>query len=300
MAAVETAKPFDGSAISSSLEFRKRNRPVPDYVDAAWGSTSLQVSAVGGTSINIANGRGVFQGALYELTGGPLNLTVAANGGGSNRTDYAVATFDSAHTPGVYSRVLAGTAITQNDTGTWDVPLATWQKTPAGAIVNLIDLRPFRGSPVVPCTSAVRPANPTMGMIAYEVDTDRHIKFTGSIWVALLEDTGWVYLTLNGADGHAWTLNNNLRVRRVTGGIVHMRGSIRRDAGSLPTSDDGSAVSILPVGFRPTQTETIFGYHSRSPVVVKLDPSGEVRVIAITADIPATRTIQASGDWFIN
>lgn len=148
--ATEYAAPFTGSPITSSLQFRRRNRPAsPDGIDADFGSTAGAVSASGGTSVDIQNMRAIVQGALYELTAGPLNLAVAANGGGSNRYDIAVLTYDDTHTPGVYSRIIQGTAgaglpaLTNNLDGVWDVPLAHWEKTPAGVITNLVDRRFF-------------------------------------------------------------------------------------------------------------------------------------------------------------
>lgn len=301
MVATETAKPFAGTPISSALEFRKRNRPaVHDLVDAAYGATSLQVTAVGGDSINIADGRAIVQGAYYELTGGPYNLAVGANGTGSNRTDYAVLTYDDSHAPGVYARVLEGTALTQNDTGIWDMPLASWQKTPAGAIINLLDLRPWRGTDIRPCTSTTRPRNPTLGQIAYEADTDRIIKWNGTVWDGVHQDTGWVSLALNGPDGHAWTPNVVSRIRKINR-TVHMRTSIKRDNNlDLPTTDDGSRVFLIPAGFRPEVSEVIPGFHGRSPLMWQIDPSGEATVYPLINQIPGGRTITASGQWLVD
>jgi hypothetical protein len=148
--ATEYAGPFNGSTIATAQQFRLRNRPSsPDGVDADFGATSLAVTSSAGTSVDFANGRAIVQGAMYELSAGPKNIAVSANGGGSNRFDIAVLTYDSAHTPGVYARVIEGTpgaglpALTNSDTGTWDMPLAHWEKTPAGAIVNLVDRRFF-------------------------------------------------------------------------------------------------------------------------------------------------------------
>ncbi|MFB4306993.1 hypothetical protein [Actinomadura sp. GTD37] len=299
MAVTEVAKPFDATPIATALEFRKRNRPATGagLVDASYGSTALQVTASGGTSINIANGRAVIQGALYELSGGPKNIAVSANGTGSNRADWAVLTYDDSHTPGVYARTLEGTALTQNDTGVWDEPLASWQKTPAGTIQNLIDWRPWRGSTVRPCTSTARPRNPTLGQHAYEADTGRVIFYDGTGWPTAYEDTGWVSLPMNGGDAGAWTANVTNRIR-LRNGVVHMRISIKRQNGlTLPTSDDGSRVFMLPEAFWPTVTEWVSGYHTRSPVMLRVETNGEVRVYPLTDDIPGGRTVQASGTW---
>ena len=302
MVATEVAKPFDATPIATALEFRKRNRRATgDMVDAVFGASALQVSvAGGGASINIEDGRAIVQSALYELTGGPLNKTVGANGGGSNRTDYAALTYDDSHTPGVYARVLEGTALTQNDIGTWDFPLATWQKTPAGAITNLVDLRAFRGSPVMPCTSTLRPPAPSTGMIAYETDTGRHITWTGTAWTALRDDTGYVTFSLNGPQASAWSKESENYVRKING-IVHLRLTVRRwNTNGLGTADpDGSTPLILSSQFRPPFLMTGHGLHSRSPVALFIYPDGSVRILPLTADIPAGRTVYASATWAV-
>ena len=297
MAVTEVAKPFDGTPISNALEFRKRNRRATgDIVDAAYGSSALQVSvAGGGASINLANGRAIVQGALYELSGGPKNIAVTTPV--STRTDYAVLTYDDSHNPGVYARVLEGTALTQNDTGTWDFPLATWQKTAAGAITNLVDLRQFLGSVIVACTSTTRPTDPTVGMIAYETDTGRHIKWTGTAWLTIVEDTGEAVLALNGKDKAAWNdadPYNPLRYRRKDG-VVSLRFSIQRVKTGLGLSDtDGSTAYVLPVGFKPPAGGSPvlgFGNHSRSALQIYIYDTGELRIYPLGEDMPIGRRV---------
>ncbi|MFC9973536.1 hypothetical protein ACFVH6_21845 [Spirillospora sp. NPDC127200] len=304
--ATEFAAPFAGSPIATAVQFRKRNRPgAPDGVDAAWGSTALQVSSSGGSSVNIANGRALVQGALYELTSGPLNLAVSANGSGTNRTDYAVLTYNDAHTPGVYARVLTGTALTRTDTGTFDFPLATWQKTPAGAITGLTDLRTFIGSEVRACTSTTRPSSPRLGQVCYEVDTGRWIGRTGAAWEVIWEDTGWVSLATTGGtagpDAAAWTNNAVSRVRRLNG-QVHLRIAVRRWAnnGLALTDEDGSAPFTLPATFRPGIETFGMGYAPAArqlAVGVAVEPSGTVRLRPLIAALPASYTVQAAMSW---
>lgn len=152
MTAVEYSGPFVGSPIDTTLRFRRRNRPsTPDGVDDDYGSSALSVvSAGGGASVDISNGRAIVQGALYELSAGPLSKTVTVNGGGANRVDILVLRYDaSGGSPGVLAHIINGTpgagppALTQVENGIWDLPLFDWEKTPAGAIVNLRDRRFF-------------------------------------------------------------------------------------------------------------------------------------------------------------
>lgn len=304
--ATETAKPFDGTPIATAAEFRRRNRrAVPDMVDAHPGASTLQVTAPsGGTSISIADGRAIVQGALYELSDGPLTLEVPANETGASRTDYAVLTYDEAHTPGVYARVLAGTALTRNPEGVWDFPLASWFKTAAGAVTTPFDWRQFRGSEVQPCTSLLRPLDPTLGQLAYEADTGQHIRWNGLTWDPILQDTGWVNLNLTGAtagpNANSWTNNNVSRVRR-RNGHVHLRLALRRwnDFGLGIDDADGSVPFILPAQFRPEVIEVGSGYHSRSPIVVRVEPEGPVRIYPLETNMPAARTLIAAVDYLV-
>lgn len=149
--ATEYAAPFAGSVIATSQQFRDRNKMLgPDGIDADPTSTAGAVSDGGaGASINVQNMTAMLQGSMYQLTAGPLNLPVAANGGGSNRFDRVVLTYDASFTPGIRTRIVQGTpgaglpALTFNASGVWDMPIAHYEKTPAGAIVNIVDCRRF-------------------------------------------------------------------------------------------------------------------------------------------------------------
>src|SRR5689334_24629467 len=124
--ATETAVPFVGSAITTSQQYRDRYRPTqPDMIDASYGSTALAVANSGNTAVTVQNGGALVQAARYDLTSGPLSLSVAANGGGSNRFDIVCLTYDSSHSPPVYARIVQGTAgaglpaLTNSATGVW-------------------------------------------------------------------------------------------------------------------------------------------------------------------------------------
>lgn len=147
----EYAAPFAASPIANSQQFRDRNKMLgPDGIYGDVTSNACQVSDGGsGASVNIQNATVLVQGTMYQLTGGPLNLPVAANGGGSNRFDIVCLTYDASHTPGIYARIIQGVAgsglpaLTFNASGVWDFPIAHYEKTPAGAIVNMVDRRRF-------------------------------------------------------------------------------------------------------------------------------------------------------------
>lgn len=149
--ATEYAAPFAGSTIATSQNFRDRNKMLgPDGIDADPTTNAGQVSDGGsGASVNIQNFTAILQGSMYQLTAGPLNLAVSANGGGANRFDRVVLTYDASNPQPIRTRIVSGIpggglpALTANASGVWDMPLAQYEKTPAGAITNLIDCRRF-------------------------------------------------------------------------------------------------------------------------------------------------------------
>lgn len=195
--ATEYAAPFAGTTIATSQQFRDRNKMLgPDGIDALPTDTAGAVSDGGaGTSINVQNMTAIVQGSMYQLSGGPLNLAVAANGGGSNRFDIVALTYDASHSPGIYCRIIQGTpgaglpAMTFNASGVWDHGIAHYEKTPAGAIVNLVDRRKFltkHGTVLAnfgPTTDHLYPAGSARKFqrFAYQ-NTGEVWEFDGAVW----------------------------------------------------------------------------------------------------------------------
>lgn len=187
----ETARPSPTSTIATSQQYRERYAPTqPDMIAASFGSTALQVANSGDTNVSIQNGGAIVQGCRYDLTGGPLLLPVATNGGGSNRFDLVCLTYDASHDPMVYARIVQGTpgaglpALTNNPTGVWDFPIAEYQKTPAGAITGLIDRRKFSNGLGGIVTNPVGgfPPAPYVGM-TMEVHPDQMVyRYDGTNW----------------------------------------------------------------------------------------------------------------------
>jgi hypothetical protein len=185
-------------------------------------------------------------------------------------------------------------------TGVWDLPIGRWTSTAAGALTNLVDERYFLGGSFTSAsrTAGVLPAYPPR--VELEKDTGKIFRSDGNAWTQVLEDTGWVGLTMNGPEGSAWT-GSNARIRRMNG-VCHLRFSVKRWANSgLGTDDaDGSAPITLTSEFRPTVDEYGFGWHSRSPIGIRVESgTGAVRLFPLTADIPAGRTVLGSMTWLM-
>lgn len=199
--ATEYAAPFAGTMIATSQQFRDRNKMLgPDGIDADVTATSGAVSDGGaGASVNIQNIAALIQGSMYQLTAGPMNLAVAANGGGSNRFDIVCLTYDASHSPGIYVRIVQGTpgaglpALTHNASGVWDFPLAHYEKTPAGAITNLVDRRRFldpgnNGQILTNTTVAAATLFPTAA-----ARRGQRLMYWGTREIWVYDGTNWVY-----------------------------------------------------------------------------------------------------------
>lgn len=225
-----TNKPISGSAIATIAEWREFARLLaPDGVDGDHGSSALQVSVnVNGTSVDVANGKATVQGTRVEVTAGPENRTTNANGGGSGRPDRLVLQRASA-TGAVTIVVKEGTAgaaappaLTQSDTGTWEVPLARWVRAAGGGITNLVDERQFigpSGTTVLndaAITDAVKLTalipNPRKGQRVLTLTSGKEYRWSGSFWERVDPEP---LLDLSSTDGGA--ISNTAFVASLTG-----------------------------------------------------------------------------------
>lgn len=141
----ETAGPFDTTAWSQDQWYRFAASWAPsgvlDSPAASVGTGSLGVTA-SGLTLTLAAGRAWVRGGGYENTTGKT-ISVSANATGNARKDRLVLRRDlSAKT--IAPVVIAGTpsaspalpALTQSETGQWDVPLCYWT-TPASSGTTL-------------------------------------------------------------------------------------------------------------------------------------------------------------------
>lgn len=272
------------------------------------GSTAYAATATGTRGVSHAAGASLNR-AHWHKNSGPEVLSSAANAGSLARVDRSVLRVDRT-AKSVTLHLVQGTvgagapALTDTDTVT-DRPLWQWTVTPgATAVSDLVDQRQWLGSLVRPCTSTNRPVPPRKGLLAVETDTGSLIRYDGTAWVALVEDTGWLTLMLNGKDKGAWNDTdegmNPLKYKRLNG-RVHLRLSIKRVNVQLGLSDsDGSTAYVLPEGFRPNfDSPPVLGYgnHARNGLQLYIYASGEVRVYPLNADLPVGRRIYAQAEF---
>jgi hypothetical protein len=239
----------------------------------------------------------------HGWTSGPTNVprTIAANGSGSTRTDLVVLRLERS-TWQVRTAVVQGSpgagapALTRQtgDTGVFEIPLGE-VTVPAGAssiaAENVRARTLYQAGTIRPVTAAADVQSLlAAGEVMYE--SGRWLGWTGTAAVPIYEDTGWVSLSAAGG----WALNNVARVKK-TNGVIRVRLSVQCINGVTTADADGSVAVNLPSQFRPTVDEPGFGFHSRSPVAVRVETTGAVRIFPLNDNIPAGRTVQAGATY---
>lgn len=145
--ATETAGPFDTVSWSQDQWYRFAASWCPDGVldvpaaSVSAGSFGLTAS---GLSVTIAAGRAWVRGGGYELAAGSKTIAVPTNTNASARVDRLVIRRDLAAKT-ITPTLVQGTpgagepALTQVETGQWDVPLFSWT-TPGSSGTTLTGL----------------------------------------------------------------------------------------------------------------------------------------------------------------
>lgn len=309
--ATETAVPFSGTAIATSQQYRDRYRPTQqDMVDDAYGNTSLACSDGGsGASINVQNGGALVQAGRYDLTGGPINLGIAANGAGSNRFDIVCLTYDAGHSPPIYSRIVQGVAgaglpaLTNSLTGVWDFPIAHYQKTPGGSITGLTDRRKFSdGRGQIICADDTTGTNgvgwfppaPRVGEGVTFWPSMAQYRWNGSSWVQI---SGVVEGFQTVAFASAQFTNRGagfpaFRFRRT--GVpnqAHIVGDVTWTSNGTTGLVSGQTIGQLPAVYRPTNEQKIqtwvasggsFSVGANTTPVCGIDSTGNLKVYNVT------------------
>lgn len=162
-------------------------------VVGAPGDANLQVFAnSSGREVHVRAGRASVRGHWF-LSDAQETLAIAANSSGNPRIDRIVARLDPAANSvtlavkqGSPSGSPSAPALTQTDTGTWELTLA--KVTVANGAVSIAagdvtDERVYAPPPAMLATSARRPVNPVTDQIILEADTGLWKRWTGSAWV---------------------------------------------------------------------------------------------------------------------
>lgn len=160
----EFSAPFTGSPIATQAQWsRMASRWGVDGVhapDPTW--TTLKVTASGTTTVAVAAGN-AFVNGFYYSSDSNKNLTVPPNAGGAARIDLVVLRADMTAgevTSEYKTGGLSAPTLTQDDLGTWEIPLAQCTVAAGSSVVtaaNVADRRYLTGRPVLPGIPGARP-----------------------------------------------------------------------------------------------------------------------------------------------
>jgi len=262
----ETSWPFhdgvDGTPVLEDQWSYMARQWAATGVVGAPGDANLQVFAnSSGREVHVRSGRACVRGHWYRLDA-QTTLTIAANASGNPRIDRVVLRLDPSADE-VTVEVLQGTAasspsapaLTQTDTGTFEVSLAQVAVANGAASIgsgNVTDERTFTSVPYTPALSSLRPASPVKGQRIYETDTGLDKVWNGSAWVAPQSEgyyANWTpAITGTGANptgasgtGRYTKVGKNVKGwGRITGFSYAGAGAMRLSLPETPASTGGS------------------------------------------------------------
>lgn len=224
-----------------------------DGVDGAPTDTAV-VSAGSGLTVNVReDAHASLRGHAWTSGPSTVTLAVGANSSGSTRVDRVVLRLDRS-TWTVRAVVKPGTPgagappLTQQtgDTGVYEILLAGVTLLDGAASVTVTRAEMYIGARIRPALSSHRNPNPVVGEMVYETDTGRVRVWTGSTWLAALDDSGVIDITTLTA---AWesTAGSVLQKRN---GNVHLRlGSFVRTGGTLAADTESRLPAIVPATY---------------------------------------------------
>lgn len=198
-----TAWPFE-NADTTETQYSYLFRELQDPgVVGTFGDNALRVTGDStGMNVKVAAGRAHAQGFMM-LSTAQETLTIGA-AEASARVDRVVVRFDPTANTGtiVVKQGTAGSstppALTQTDTGIFELPLAT-VAVPAGAVTiaagDVTDERPYVGHRVGAWTTATRPTAPRKYRLGFNETSGRWEFWTGSAWTDLAPTVTWASIT---------------------------------------------------------------------------------------------------------
>jgi hypothetical protein len=211
------AYPFDGVTVTES-QYSKLFRELQDSgVADAFGGAGFKVTGTGSSMVlTVAAGVAVLRGHAIQMTA-DQTVTIAA-ASPSTRIDRVVLRMDPS-TNSIAPLVLTGTpgsgapALTQTDTGLYELPLATVTVAPSAVAISnalIADYRPFVGSRVGIWSNDTKPTAPRRSQLGYNTSSSGWEWFDGSSWVSLGGSAAWAAITdkpstfTPSTHGHDW------------------------------------------------------------------------------------------------
>lgn len=268
-----------------------------------YGAGALKVSVSPAGAWSTASGTCRLSGRVFQVDAksGPLPAPSA-----QARVDVVCAYIDFSKAPWTFGvHVHQGTpggdtpAVTRTLTSLWEVPLASVQTLPTGAVALLADLRQF----LLPQQCYAGPVSSAAdGQQVWNGVTNVLTVGTGSTARVVSEDTDWQPCG-SGPDGSFyWSPSYPSEVRRHNG-QVFLRANQTRVGTTYPVgSPGGSLLDItIPSGFRPVGnrlvSKCVWCDSGAGWLVIASD--GSVRLRAIAADMAAGYSVHIDVDWTI-
>jgi hypothetical protein len=155
------------------------------------GSTEVQAFAdATGMVVKVRTGRAIVRGVFYENTA-TKSLTIAANSTGSTRIDRIVLKLDpvaNTVTAVVKTGSTSAPALTQDDLGVWEMPLARVTVANGAvsiSLVNVTDERVHTDADVIPCRTVADLTGQRFGSTAAEFTTGLLKWWNGTAWLTI-------------------------------------------------------------------------------------------------------------------
>ncbi|MDG4801727.1 hypothetical protein [Micromonospora sp. WMMD980] len=236
----------------------------------------------------------------FPWASGSVDTSHTIDLSGPARVDLIVLRLDRAAGYVVGTAVRKGTADTAPAplTGTgpndvYEIPLA--EVRVSGGALTLLRLRAWYigEDGQILCKSSTRPPH-APGRRIRETDTGRTYESTGTVWAAVLDDSGTVGVSV--ASGYTFLENNLRRVgRQCIASVKVMRKGAAMPAGSTVK------VGVIPDGFRPSfpVNGTALYWSGQATVGLRATPDGSFYVVTPAGlGVNPDRSVDGSLTWF--
>lgn len=226
-----TAYPFENQDTTES-QFSAWARELQDIgVVGSFGEASLRVTADStGMQVKVSAGAAIVRGFYLSSTAVETKTIDAATS--QPRIDVVVARLDPAAdtitlevVKGTASATPTAPALTQTDTGIYEMPLAQVTVPASAATIatgNVAEVRPYIGHRVGVWTTTTRPAAPRVGRLGLNRTTSVWEFWTGTAWEALAPVVTWA--SINGRPATFAPSAHDHALADVTGLVAALAG----------------------------------------------------------------------------
>lgn len=126
------------------------------------------------------------------------------------------------------------------------------------------------------------------GSLSDQLDTNTIYRYSGSVWVAVVEDTGWIVPTLGSGWSNFAAPYATTAYRRING-VVHLKGFVK--------GGTGGTMFTLPTGFRPTEQQTIVVSSALSTAILSVGAGTGIVSVAGYGSGGSNVNLQLNSSW---